>query len=100
MRRGKLQPFALAMGAFAITIAALSGCETRLPDQDSYAGQLYVKRCGNCHQPYNPRSMTPAMWQTQVPMMEVKMRAAGLRALSPAERQTILDYLLANAGRQ
>ncbi len=43
-------------------------------------------------------SMTAAMWQMQVPMMEQKMRQAGLPELSGDERTTILDYLARNAG--
>jgi hypothetical protein len=44
--------------------------------------------------------MTADMWRAQVPMMEDKMRQAGLPALSDSEREQILDYLSANAGLQ
>ncbi len=79
---------------------ALEGCQGKLPQQDSYAGQLYMKRCGNCHQPYDPHSMTPAMWQVQVPMMEQKMQQAGMHPLSDEDRKTIMDYLQRNSGSQ
>ena len=44
--------------------------------------------------------MTAAMWEIQVPKMEDKIRQAGLPALEPAQKQTILDYLDRNAGQQ
>ncbi len=71
-----------------------------MPEQDSYGGQLYMRRCGQCHQPYNPRAMTAAMWEIQVAKMEQKMSQAGLPPLTPDQKQTILDYLLRNAGHQ
>jgi cytochrome c2 len=81
-----------------LTSAAIIGCARELPEQDTYAGQLYIRRCSGCHAPYDPRTMTPAMWQVQVGAMEPKMRAAGLAPLTPDQRQTILDYLTRNAG--
>jgi hypothetical protein len=84
----------------AIMLTALAGCQQPLPEQDSYAGQLYLRRCGQCHAPYNPHAMTVAMWEIQVPKMEEKIRQAGLPALEPAQKQVILDYLQRNAGSQ
>ncbi|HEY6394956.1 MAG TPA: hypothetical protein VIX12_06015 [Candidatus Binataceae bacterium] len=69
-----------------------------MPEQDSYAGQLYIRRCGQCHVAYNPHAMTAAMWQVQVQLMEDKMRRGGVAPLSPDQRTTILDYLTRNAG--
>lgn len=94
-RRARIAAIAAALAMFA-----LEGCQGKLPQQDSYAGQLYMKRCGNCHQPYNPHSMTPAMWQVQVPMMEQKMQQAGMHPLSDEDRKTIMDYLQRNSGSQ
>jgi diheme cytochrome c len=89
--------FALA----GLIVIALAGCHQQpLPEQDSYAGQLYARRCGQCHSPYNPHSMTAAMWQVEIPKMEDKMRQAGLPALEAAQKETILDYLARNAGQQ
>lgn len=86
--------------AFALLIA-LSGCARKaLPDQTSPDAQLYVARCGRCHAAYNPHTMTADMWRTQVPLMEDKMRQAGLPPLSHGDREQILDYLTANAGQQ
>ena len=88
----------LALAVF--TFFTIAGCQQPLPEQDSYAGQLYLRQCGQCHQPYNPRAMTVAMWEIQVPKMEDKMRKAGLPPLQPVQKQTILDYLERNAGQQ
>ncbi len=81
-----------------LTSAIIIGCARDLPQQDTYAGQLYMRRCGGCHAPYDPRTMTSAMWQVQVDAMELKMRAAGLQPLTADQRATIMDYLTRNAG--
>ena len=88
--------FILALGGLLI-----SGCKrASLPDATSPAAQLYVNRCGNCHVPYPPHEMTASMWDTQVTMMEVKIQAAGMPALTPDERESILEYLKRNAGTE
>ena len=79
---------------------ATAGCQPKIPEQDSYAGQLYMRRCGQCHQPFNPHSMTPAMWEIEVPKMEQKMLQAGLPPMASDQKQTIVDYLHRNAGNQ
>jgi hypothetical protein len=90
---------ALALAAFSFI--TLGGCQRQpLPEQDSYAGQLYLRQCGQCHSPYNPRAMTAAMWEIQIPKMEDKIRQAGLPPLEAAQKQTILEYLARNAGQQ
>ena len=88
----------LALAVF--TFFTIAGCQQPLPEQDSYAGQLYLRQCGQCHQPYNPSSMTATMWATQVDLMQEKMQQTGLAPLTPAERHTILEYLSSNAGKQ
>jgi hypothetical protein len=93
-------PARIALAFAALIFLALAGCQQPLPEQDSYAGQLYVRRCGQCHQPYNPHAMTAAMWEVQVPKMDDKIRQAGLPPLEPAQKQVILDYLARNAGTQ
>jgi len=95
MRAGSI---GIALTLLIFIFVALTGCQHPLPEQDSYAGQLYVRRCGQCHAPYNPHAMTAAMWEVEVPKMEDKMREAGLPSLEAAQRQTILDYLQRNAG--
>jgi len=82
--------------AAAISLAA---CEARaLPEAKSDAARTYVQRCGQCHRAYDPRSMTRAMWQTQVELMDTKIREAGIEPLTGDQRRTILDYLTRNAG--
>jgi hypothetical protein len=44
--------------------------------------------------------MTRAMWDTQVELMNGKMREMGVAPLTPEEQQTILQYLTANAGKE
>ncbi len=88
----------VAIAVIAVLPSEIIGCARDLPEQDTYAGQLYIRRCAGCHAPYHPRTMTPAMWQVQVTAMEPKMRAAGLQPLTPDQRATILDYLTRNAG--
>ena len=88
----------------AVTAAAviyLAACHPRpLPEAGSEAAHTYVARCGRCHRAYDPRSMTGAMWQTQVELMDTKIRQAGMEPLTGDQRETILDYLTRNAGTQ
>ena len=79
----------------------LTACQQpkRLPEQGSYAQRLYAERCGACHRPYNPASMTAAMWEAQLQAMDAKILQAGQPPLSPAQHLTILDYLKRHAGR-
>ena len=81
-------------------MSGLGACAKKpLPEADSAGGQLYVQQCGQCHAPYNPASMTAAMWRVQVPMMEDKMRQAGLSPLNDNDRSAILDYLARNSAK-
>lgn len=82
-----------------ILMVNVGGCSRPLPEQNSAAAQLYAKRCGQCHRAYGPGSLTAAMWQVQVQMMEAKMQQYGVPPLTEQERQTILDYLTRNAER-
>jgi hypothetical protein len=83
------------------TTALLVSCQNgKIPDESSYPAQLYLKRCGQCHQPYNPNLMTAAMWAIKLDLMQERMKQTGLAPLTPAERETILKYLTSNAGKQ
>jgi hypothetical protein len=88
-----------ACGVIAIAAIGLAGCQGKLPQQDSYPAQLYLKRCGRCHVAYNPHMLTPAMWQLQMTMMDQKMRQQGI-PLNEQDRKVIVDYLERNAGKQ
>jgi mono/diheme cytochrome c family protein len=82
-------------------VVLLASCQNgKIPDQSSYAAQLYLTRCGQCHQPYNPNLMTAEMWTIKVDLMQERMKQTGLAPLTSAERETILKYLTINAGKQ
>ena len=87
----------LLAGAGVLLISCQNG---KVPDESSYAAQLYLKRCGQCHQPYNPNLMTAAMWTIKVDLMQERMKQTGLAPLTSAERETILKYLTINAAKQ
>lgn len=78
----------------------LSGCARKpLPEAGTPTEQLYAQRCGTCHRAYQPSTLTPAMWELQVDAMQLKITAAGMPPLSPADKQTILTYLERNASQ-
>ena len=85
---------------FGATVLLASCKNGKIPDQGSYPAQLYLKRCGQCHQAYNPSLMTAAMWAVKVNLMQQRMKQTGLAPLTPDERKTILEYLSSNAGQQ
>jgi hypothetical protein len=94
---------ALSPLACLLSISLLfAGCQKfrPLPEQGTYAQQLYVERCGTCHRAYSPASMTAAMWEAQVEAMSAKIMQAGQPPLSPQQHLTILDYLKRNALKQ
>ncbi len=91
---------AISAGAALLSLA-LAACQSKLPEQDSPAAQLYVERCSGCHAAYNPHSMTAAMWATQVKSMEDRcIRKSGLPPLTSEQRQTIIDYLARTSASQ
>jgi len=85
----------LALVALAIAIA---GCTRPLPEEGSVAARTYTERCGSCHRPYQPHSMTALMWQAQMTVMRQKIAAAGQPPLTAEQDRTILEYLQRNAG--
>ncbi len=87
-----------AAGA-AIALAA-AGCNQPLPEQNTAPAHLYAIRCGRCHRAYSPRSLTPAMWQIQLELMQAKMRQSGVPPLTGQERDTIMSYLSRNAAHE
>jgi Dihaem cytochrome c len=95
-QRGRSWPrLVIAMVAIAVAIA---GCTRPLPEEGSVSERIYADRCGGCHRPYQPRSMTAAMWQAQVVAMREKIAAAGMPPLTPEQEREVLDYLRRNAG--
>lgn len=82
----------LAVGALA-----MAGCSKPLPEAGTPAAQLYAARCGGCHRPYTPGSMTAAMWAEQIRAMQGRIAEAGLPPLTAAQQSEVLDYLQRNA---
>jgi mono/diheme cytochrome c family protein len=97
---GALKNLMLA-AVVGLVMVLMAACRSPkpLPEQGSYAEQLYTQRCGSCHRAYAPSSMTAAMWQTQVQAMQAKIVQAGQPALSSEERVAIVNYLQRNAGK-
>jgi hypothetical protein len=93
---------ALVLSSLLFVFIPLPGCQKPkpLPEQGTYAQQLYAQRCGACHRPYSPASMTAAMWEVQVEAMRSKIAQAGQPPLTLKQHLTILDYLKRNAGGQ
>ena len=90
-----------SIGGALLAATFLVSCQkSKMPDEGGYAAQLYVKRCGQCHQAYNPSLMTAAMWEVQVDRMQERMKQIGISPLSADERKVILDYLSSHAGKQ
>jgi mono/diheme cytochrome c family protein len=100
--RRRIPRIARRAKASLLAFFVLSACQKSpvLPEQGTYAQQLYVKKCGTCHRPYNPQSMTAAMWEMQMEVMRTRIRQAGQSPLTPEQNRIILDYLRRNAGRQ
>jgi hypothetical protein len=91
----------LKTAALLGVIVLLGSCQNgKIPDEGSYAAQVYLNKCGQCHQPYDPSLMTKAMWAAKVDLMQERMKQTGLAPLTPAERKTILEYLSSNAGKE
>jgi len=87
---------AISVGAALLSLA-LAACQSKLPEENSPAAQLYVERCGSCHAAYNPRSLTTAMWAAQMKLMDDKIRKSGLPSLTAEQSKTIFDYLTRNS---
>jgi mono/diheme cytochrome c family protein len=79
------------------SLALVVGCTHALPDADSPGAQLYQARCGTCHVPYQPRTLTAAMWEVQVERMRETLRRAGVSPLTEQEQGLMLGYLRAHA---
>jgi hypothetical protein len=92
------------VAALSIALALMvvsSGCQPKpLPEQGNSAELLYVNRCGGCHRPYLPSTMTAAMWSEQIVAMRLKIAQAGQPPMSNFEERQILDYLQRNAGTE
>ena len=81
--------------AFTIGVG-VAGCAPSLPEAGSPSAELYTRRCGSCHPPYNPKLLTARMWQTMVDRMETVMKRQGME-LSADEKGAILEYVSRNS---
>ena len=79
-------------------IAVLGGCGPPLPDPESPGAKVLVERCGGCHRPYAPQTMTLPMWQYQMERMRGVFAQKGVPWLSPEEEMLLRQYLARYAG--
>ena len=86
------------LGLILALAAALAACDAKLPDPESPGAQVMRARCRGCHRLYAPGSMTIEMWRLQLQRMRGLYAQRGLPWLTPAEEQTLLDYLARHAG--
>lgn len=87
-----------AVCAIAAVSLLAAGCTRPLPDPGSPGAVAYAAQCGICHVPYQPGSMTFAMWEIQVARMDELRARRGVPPLADADRRAILDYLKAHSG--
>jgi mono/diheme cytochrome c family protein len=83
-----------------IIVTSVAGCAsgpTPLPDPQSSAAALYADKCGACHAVPHPKRNTAAEWRRLFSLMEQRMAERHMAAFSPAERETLLNYLQSNA---
>ena len=81
----------------AFVLAALSACTSELPEPQSAGAEVYRVRCGSCHQPYAPGTLTAAMWDVQIERMQPIMSRRGVNPLTEQERYLVTTYLKAHA---
>jgi hypothetical protein len=79
-------------------VGALAGCSAPLPEEGTADAVLYVRECGGCHGAIAPSALRPAMWEFQVSRMDQIRRAQGLAPMPAATRESVLKYLVRNAG--
>lgn len=85
----------------------VTGCAmlTGIPDLDTPDGQVYARRCGECHGTSHvgghgvpdPRFRTMAEWEKIFPKMDHLIRERGLTPLTESEREAIIRYLKQHA---
>ena len=91
--------------ALVCLLLATAGCATkagnpstgRIPDAESPAARLYVRRCGPCHAVPHPARLAYPGWVQLLPLMERRMAERGMAPISGVERKEILAYLKAHA---
>lgn len=82
-----------------VALMLSAGACRKVPEAETPAAQLYVQRCSDpCHKVFLPGTMKYEMWKYQVERMQGEMVRRGIDPLTPAETQTILEYLKRHAG--
>ena len=57
-------------------------------DELQQGRQLYVDRCGSCHQLHLPKEFSETIWRNNLDSMKIKAK------ITDREKQLILDYLI------
>ncbi len=93
--------------ASILALLWVTGCSilTGIPDLDTPDGQVYARRCGECHGTSHvgghgvpdPRFRTMAEWEEIFPKMDHLIREKGLTPLTGSEREAIIRYLKQHA---
>lgn len=94
-RRGWSRRAAFLLGALVL---GAGGCSRPLPEAESEGAKLYAKHCNNCHRVFPPQSLKFDMWKYQVERMQAVIARQGLTPMTPAERDTVLEYLKRHSG--
>ena len=81
-----------------VLIAFVAGCGADLPDPKSPGAIVLRDRCGGCHRPFLPGTMTIDMWKMQMGRMRQLYAQRGIPWLRPEEERVLLEYLGAHAG--
>lgn len=74
------------------------GCGPELPEAESAAAEVYVRRCSGCHRVYHPGLLTAQMWDFMLTRMDDELRRLGRPPLQGHERQTVRAYLHKHSG--
>ncbi|RMF24989.1 MAG: hypothetical protein D6760_02155 [Deltaproteobacteria bacterium] len=89
---------ATVLGCLVVS-AVIGACSRPLPEAGTPQAELYKSRCGGCHRPFHPGTMTAAMWKYQVERAERSRMVKAGQHLTPEEYRQILEYLTRNAGK-
>lgn len=81
-----------------LCLMLLAGCGPELPEAESAAAQVYVRRCSGCHRVYHPELLTARMWDFMLTRMDDELRRLGRPPLQGHERQAVRAYLHKHSG--
>ena len=81
-----------------VVLAFAAGCGADLPDPQSPGAVVMRDRCGGCHRPFAPGTMTIDMWKMQLGRMHELYVQRRIPWLSGEEERALMEYLAAHAG--